>query len=247
MIRRKRSGMWLPPDLQNAVDAGNPAVGFTALTAPTGNAIKGTTLVFGNTSWGTSIGKAVPLIGDLKSASNMAGLAGATLADYSFGYSLQRVVGNIYVAVEQQLFNQGTAMATGVMVTAGMMVKRVDDDGAPITASPPQNYDSASDPWLWRRSWMLCNQPQAVAQGAYYGYPSNNGAYGSVREGTFVDQKTRRTVKLEERVFMVIQATLVSPYTDLVDAQGLGVEVLWDFRYFGRVFTSAGNKRNASR
>lgn len=245
-MRKRRLGMWLPPDATaNKVGPGDPQVGPGPIVTPVDVAIG----VLQNSvvsKWGSTVGTEVPLIGDVK-PNVIAGLNGQTLNDFSFGYSLQRVVGGIWVAVQQQDLDQGNGAPYDILCTAGIMVRRVDDAGSPIQIGGPQLYDAYTDPWLWRRSWMLTNQPQAVGSGGYYPFPSNNGAYGSVREGTHVDQKTRRTVKLEERVFMSLQATVVGPITATQAGTNTGLFWAWDLRFFGRVFNTSGNRRNASR
>lgn len=244
--RKGRQGIWLPPSLQNRIADGNPNAGPQDLTLPNDNAVGVYQLVLPQISWGTTSGVELPLVGDVK-PNQVVGFNGTTLNDYSFGYALKRVVGNIFVSVEQQLWDQGGNLPYDYFITAGIMVKRVTDGGNPVQPTPPQAYDNATDPWLWRRNWMLCNQVQAQAQGAYLPFPSNNCAFGSAEEGAFVDQKTRRTIKQEERLFLVVQATLALPVESGINQEATFLGIAWDLRFFGRVFASSGNRGNAAR
>lgn len=75
-----------------------------------------------------------------------------------------------------------------------------------------------------------------------YGSVSNLGL--SVREGTFVDQKTARIVGPDERLFMNVQVTTLngSGGVDLT-----GIQLYWNLRFVASLKTNLGNRRNASR
>lgn len=240
--------MWLPPSLDNKV-TGNPA-SSTTITVPNDGAIGRYQQVVNLRSPDTDgVYDAfdVALLGDSKPNVLPGSSDGDTLADFAFGYSLKRIVGNIWCCPEQTRFTENVDFPYLFMCTAGIIVKRVNDAGSAVNATIPDLYDSQTDPWIWRRSWLLCNQPQAsrAANATYFAAPSNNAAYGSVAEGTKCDAKTRRTIKQEERLYMTLQATCVQNL-DGQDAQ-YAVDWYWNLRFFGRVFQSAGNRRNASR
>lgn len=240
--------MWLPPSLTQKI-TGNP-VNFNAITVPTDGAIgtyNQTVTLRSPDTYGVYDSVDIPIVGDLKFQTLPGENSGDTLADFAFGYSLKRIVGSIFCAPEQFRFTEEVTFPYLFMCTAGLMVKRVNDQGVSISATIPDVYDSQTDPWIWRRSWMLCNQPQASHNvlDPYYAFPSSNAAYGSVAEGTKLDAKTRRTVKQEERLFLVLQTTCVQN-NDGQD-QIMAVNWYWNLRFFGRVFQSAGNRRNASR
>lgn len=255
MRRRRKSYRWLPPDPGNryagpdnqaVIDSPDDgAVGSFGIDIP---------VSLGN---GVVVGATIPLVGDLHeeiiagvAPPSIGGVPG-TMADMTFGYSLVRVVGKLFCVVEQFTF-PGVEPPVGLsyefIVTAGIIVRRVDDNGVPTTSNAlPQSYENQSDPYLWRRSWMLCNQPLAQRDGSYYPWPSNNGAYGSIQDGPHVDAKTRRTVKDEERLFLDVEVMTTFGTRLEIEEQISTVRFIWDLRFLGRVFQSAGNKRNASR
>lgn len=238
--------MWLPIAPQNRINLSSPG-GLGTITGAGDGSIGALQQIMLTPSVGVFQSTEIPLIGDNNEAV-VPGIAGATMADFAFGYSLQRAVGSIFCSVEQQLFIQGENVPYNFMCTAGLMVRRVNDAGDPNTFSPPDIFESMSDPWIWRRSWALTNQPQAQSSGGYFPYPSNNAAYGSIREGSHIDAKTRRTIKQEERLFLTLMTTCVGPLTDPPALQeGYGINWMWNIRFFGRVFQTSGNRRNASR
>jgi len=247
--KRRRTGMWLPPSLTQKI-TGNVAVSPSTIIAPTDGAIGNYDQVLvlrSPNTQGYYDAFDIPLVGDLKQNTLPGAAAGDTLADFAFGYSLKRIVGNIFVGVEQFRFTEEVDFPYLFMCTAGIMVKRVNDNGDAVNITIPDIYDSQTDPWIWRKSWLLCNQPQAShsVAAAYTAFPSNNAAYGSVAEGTKCDAKTRRTIKAEERLFMTLQTTALQALDG--QAQQMVVNWYWNLRFFGRVFQSAGNRRNASR
>lgn len=245
MKRRRRNGVWLPPDPYNAV--------FTATDVPIQTPLQSVIKVVpidAPSSAGFSITKSVPLIGDLNEdiiagvldpTSIPGNRSSGTLGDISWGYSLARVVGKIFANIEQDNITEDAA--SDFMLTAGIIVRRVDDSGLPVTADTfTDTYEASRDPWVWRRNWMLQNVGAANI-GAFV-WPRNNLEVPGVLDGPHVDAKTRRTVKLEERLFLDLTATALNGTDMQVSTR---IRVNFDLRFFGRVFQSSGNKRNASR
>lgn len=243
--RRKRAGLWLPPDPYDTVVAG-----LDVITSPTQNIIKTAFLNLPNAQ-GFGGNDSIPLVGDFNEY-GIAGVGsnplspGVSLADLTQGYSLQRVVGKLFLGIAERTFVTEGAASTWFF-TAGIIVRRVDDNGDPVQQDGfADSYDAARDPWLWRRQWILKN-PAATPAGAIKNipWPQHNAQYGGgTWDGPHVDQKTRRTVKSEERLFLDISAVAL----DGSDEQTTSAAYCWfDFRFFGRTFTSAGNRRNATR
>lgn len=171
-----------------------------------------------------------------------------------FGYRLRRIVGDIFVAAfgsNDQATNPG-----GAFVTAGIMVLKVGSDGISPQAADDLaagNIQNNSDPYIWRRSWLLSEQLASgnVAQQAVNKFPATNTAYGT-KWAQGVDQKTARRIGPEERLFFIMSAW-VAPLSNIVTGpdnsadSGPQIYCLFDYRVLGSVFTSAGNRRNASR
>lgn len=248
MFRRKRRkfrGIWLPPDPYDTVVAGKT----TPITNPSQNIIKFSRLDMPN-AVGLGANVSIPLVGDWNEqnipgqAPAGAGYPQASLADLATGYSLRRVVGKLFLSVEQDNVTQEAAGAW--VVTAGLIVRRVNNAGEPVEVDQfADAYESARDPWLWRRNWLLQNSGATAAGGwQQHIWPGANWNYHSVADGPHVDAKTRRTVKAEERLYMSISAITLDG-TD--DQTVTSLYAVWDFRFFGRTFTAAGNRGNAAR
>lgn len=252
MFRRKRrrfKGIWLPPSPVNSI-AGQVTGGLIA--SPSANAIKsGTLAIPGALGFGAVRDSA--LVGDLNSelvvgegALAVAGYQSGTMADLSFGYSLRRIVGKFACFIEQD--NVADDVAGTFVITAGIIVRRVDENGDPVENDLfPDSYEAWRDPWVWRRSWVLQNA--GATPGAVGGWqnciaPAANWQYGSVADGPHVDQKTRRTIKSEERLFLDVSGIALNGSEEQITT---AVNYVYDFRFFGRVFSSAGNRGNAAR
>jgi len=174
--------------------------------------------------------------------------ATTTLADIeNSGYRLRRIVGKVFCSAEKQLSGTDFAWAT-VICTAGIIVLRVD----PTTDAPlaiPQNYHPGfivnwSDPWIWRRTWLLSNIEPQYPDSVANLYPASNAEYGSVQDGPHVDQKTARIISNEERLYLVAATTIFNSENDQLASD---VNWLFDLRCLASMRTSLGNRRNASR
>jgi len=168
-----------------------------------------------------------------------------SLADVeSAGYRLRRIVGKIFCIQLQQAITNGPS----VLVTAGIIVRRVDPESGTSLASldttgdtqGPGRLTNYSDPWVWRRSWILGNN---LATDSVQELPESNMEYGSVADGPHVDQKTARVVSAEERLFLNVSSTLLQNGGELTTS----TFVTTDLRILASMRTQSGNRRNASR
>lgn len=205
-------------------------------------------------------------------ASSETGVDFRSLQDLTAGnnYRLRRLVGKIFISATVDTSN---GRLPNVLVGAGFMVNRTDPSGnavvgnliGPAFEGPfgPLSQDSAEDPWIWRRTWLLsCISPGVAGQpgadiaaqqnaiqaylGAGHGqFPQTNVGYGSVADGPHIDQKTARVISTQERLFFWIQAVCLDPQPDL----GNDVLVNWrlDLRILASLRSGQGNRRNASR
>jgi len=182
----------------------------------------------------------------------------------SNGYRLRRLVGKLFTYTYRDEALPIAEAAPICDVSAGFIVCRTDDLGTPTTdfeTVNPLNQDSANDPWIWRRRWLLGNYPEGFTfnnAGGAVGYSIRGGSswpwatwqYGSVQDGGHIDQKTARVITGEERLFFVVAARTLgyafgSPGTGL-DAP-LIVQGLLDLRAVASLRYGSGNRRNASR
>lgn len=177
--------------------------------------------------------------------------AGVTLADVEeSGYRLRRIVGKLWCCYRQVALDTPVS----VICTAGFIVLRVDPQtGLPAGASTEFYYAGSirqtADPWIWRRSWILTNTLATQAAPRTWTsarIPSaSNLQLGGVLDGPHIDQKTARLVGPEERLFLVLNTTVLE---DGFDEQITGaVQWVWDLRVLGSMRSTMGNRRNASR
>lgn len=242
-MRRKRAGgIWLPPSPYDRLAM--PA--DTAITNVQQVAIGGAEMPTPANGPATSTNLVLPLIGDFNQEA-IAGVAqdGPTMADMTYGYSLKRIVGNLFIGCTQNV--PVTDSGSSWVVTAGIMVRRTQDTGAPAVLDTfVDTYAAWRDPWVFRRSWIIQNkQALAVYHVDRAQWPVTNVDYNNALCNHRVDQKTRRTVKSEERLFLSVTVTALDGLAGL--ASETVFDIIWDLRFFGRVFQSAGNRNNASR
>lgn len=241
MRRRKTRVVWLPPDPNNRV---NQTLGGV-VTQPDQSA-QGYYSIhsIGAKNQGDFDGAAIALVGDLGNAEgNIIGAAGdsPSLSDlFNSGYHLKRVCGHIFCTTTQL---DGGGWSGSCMATAGLQVMRVDNSGVPVnvTAAQPDTYQNQDNPWIWRRSWMLTNFGSATGIRLPWGLSNNIG--GSLREGSFVDQKTARIIGIDERLFLCMSVTAMQDEV----AVDTFTSFCWNLRFLGSLKNNVGNRRNASR
>jgi len=244
MRRKSPRVVWLPVDLNNRVGKA-PAVAtafddsshfFAALTGPALGVSPDTT--------------AIPLVKDGESDQALLDQT-TTIADIaSSGYRLRRIVGKIVVII-----GQGVATApedpTLYQVTAGIMVCRTDIQGttlpSPIPSYSPESIGNNSDPWIWRRSWVLCDVEGATTITSNTRAPRSNieGYGGGNADASHVDQKTARIVGAEERLFFFATCRGLDGNAQAPNP-GLAL-IVGDLRVLGTVRTNIGNRGNSTR
>jgi len=173
----------------------------------------------------------------------------STMADIvGSEYFLERIVGKCFA------FRQPTsANNQAVLFGAGFFVARANDTssgGGPDTpigsasvAELRDNYsplevDTIRLPWIWRRTWLLGSSgiPTGVTAPNFFvaaDSPASTMLYGSVADGPHIDAKTKRRVRLEERLFFVVSATTFPFTLGEQPAQSIGGYL--DYRLFGQL------------
>jgi len=237
--------VWLPSDLNDrvgqaedtpAADGHDCSVGIFGLDV---DGFDGTFATISSTTLVTPVVKDSPI---------GLGVAEATLSDIEgSAYRLRRIVGKIYVECFQ--VEAAVGEPTDFIASAGFIILRTDDLGAPMNIPDTYNVnslDSQGDPWIWRRSWRVANNTARPNSALAICAPSNHAYYGGgVLDGPHVDAKTARIVSNEERLFLVL--TVIPLDGNLNDQNQARVLFLTDLRVLASMRTQAGNRRNASR
>lgn len=249
MKHRRPKVVWLTPDPYNRVqqggqggpigDVANPIIGKYSFQAPVSGP-------------GVYTGLAAAVVGDKGLEDNsIIGIddSSKTFSDmYNSGYRLRRVVGQCGPTL-QQLDTADVLQPTNYLFTAALQVMRVTSAGVPANGeqAAPDTYQGAENPWIWRRSWLLTNYPQSQQTGeTTLGIITAWNGGLSIREGTFIDQKTVRIVSQDERLFWCLQCTSLDG-----SAAGAGPGVTASFFTNVRVLASlkqnVGNRGNSAR
>lgn len=187
------------------------------------------------------------------------------------GYALRRIVGKIFCSYANTSGDYGSTSNTtpfpqGAQVTAGFFIARVqesgdafpigtkDDAGNPVAGTVLKQYNPThplvnTEPWIWRRTWILGNplaraarladltsnfEPTDVQDGTW-NFPPTNALYGSVMDGPHIDARTKRRVLYDERLFFAVAARHYPYNTDFSNFLGNNdqISMVLDLRFFG--------------
>lgn len=230
--------VWLPNTNANSIGADTHSTAQAMVVAPSG--------VLGDFAVGE-----IPIVIDNIDSPLAAG--NVSLADiFDSGYRLRRLVGKVWISCQQL----AAATPATVLVTAGFIIRRSNPDtgiSLALTAADanqlsPGDIDGSSDPWIWRRSWIVHNiLSTAAVTGEFVGAPTNNFSpgCGSAVDGPHVDVKTGRIVTQDERLFLDVSALILRNPGDGQTA--VNIDVIADIRALASMRTSVGNRKNASR
>jgi len=240
--RRKPRVVWLPT---YGVGAGSDAGGSTPAN--------GVDYELDVNAGDPIIYDATALTWDQPFSSAAASGGGATdlsLSDFVQGssYRLRRIVGKVWVGVN----NPGLDTTySNIEVGFGFIIGRCDPDGSLQTDFRnvnPLAQDSSTDPWIWRRTWLLNPSTGANAfdnSVPWNGLPNTNIGMPA-QDGPHIDQKTARIVGPDERLIAVIAAA--NGFTTSITPVGqIQVHARLDYRILASMRTNVGNRRNASR
>lgn len=237
--RRRPAVAWLP---HVAIDSQDPKLGVWngSVTVAAANNGFNTTILSLTPDFPA---EAIRASGDIASLSDFEGSA----------YRLRRVVGKVFLGMNQQIGAAMQEYPMAALVGVGFMVTRVDpQNGAPLVgaAADPNFYspiinDATRDPWVWRRTWVLVNDfaNSTASTQAIWQFPRTNCEYPSVADGPHIDQKTARRVSDEERLFAIISTQNISGTADIAGS----VKYVLDYRILASMYRTSGNRRNASR
>lgn len=175
-------------------------------------------------------------------------------------YRLRRIVGDAFLGNFPRDVTSQEQRQTPIECAAGFIVCRTDADGDPTTSFDEVNplvQESAEDPWIWTKRWILGIPPilqerfgPTVIEGgnSFVDSPSTTTQFGSVADGPTVDQKTARVISADERLFCVIAGRRFNTFTELgFPGSGNVLQYEVAVRMVGSLRTNQGNRRNTSR
>lgn len=213
-FRRKNQGTWFPIIGSSWTDEGD-TYNDVSFTLDTGQV--GVDRAFGASQIVT------PLTRDYTQQnipSSLALIEQPTLRDFTEGqdYILKRIVGNCVCIVQS---NQNPISGYGraswwkyAKITAGFFVARAADDDQTLPDLSlldvePSISNNSQNPWIWRRSWILANpaNSETVAAGVISEDElSTNRDMAGENVGPYVDAKSKRRVRREQRLWFVLSA-----------------------------------------
>lgn len=159
-------------------------------------------------------------------------------------YVLQRIVGKCFLEYSRGADNDD---AFAALVCAGFFVARADDAGEkPIgegnlayedynRAYSPLEVRTQREPWIWRRTWLLCDDLlyNTAAAGFAPRFPKSTALYGSVADGPHIDSKVKRRISSDNRLYFAISACPY-PVGSYAEGSTFGKISGWlDYRIFG--------------
>jgi len=171
------------------------------------------------------------------------------------GYLLKRIVGKFFCGMHQKAPEEGAFTPGFAVLSAGLEVLRCSSDNNPMgAAAPEQNYatileGNETDPWIWRRDWILANgnaNDTSTAAEAWEWAPYTNAEYGSVMDGPHVDVKVGRRIGPEERLFLSLTTFPRNGFATAAVQEDGNIEYMFIYRVLGVPIRST-NRRNASR
>lgn len=253
--RNKPRVAWLPPTTSNiigglGVNESTVYRSFNLDLAP------GSTL-------GSTVAGEVSVVAD--GGENLTDAA-LSLADIvNQGYRLRRIVGKIFATQIQEGVTGEDTHAALQILTCGFIIRTADPQtGVSLAAFSgqvrqfgPGQLENTTDPWIWRRSWIIGN-PSAFIPGTtpLGDVPSANygpgGPCSGNLDGPHIDQKTARIIGPEQRLFFGAELTLIQNNLGIAGQaapleETSTVNIVLDLRILGSMRTTTGNRRNASR
>lgn len=166
-------------------------------------------------------------------------------------YIISRIVGQLFVARDNPANGGGLIGWPAIHVCAGIFVARAADGQSEFSDAVPAGWTAADaerlyspsqtqnirEPWMWRRSWILgygVNPPDSLyttPSSAWEQFPTVNTMYPNMSDHR-VDIKSKRRVRLDERLWLVATAM---PVVNTFGNAGVNIEVASDLRIFGNI------------
>lgn len=173
-----------------------------------------------------------------------------SLADFDqSSYRLRRIVGKIFAGFSQRAPAAQQTRAPAVLFGAGFMVQVVNDrTGVPLNQLDVLAKEEITDPWIWRRTWVLSNGNSpgdgSELDDIFHNFPQSTAEYGSVLDGGHIDAKTARVIGPEQRLQLVLSVKSLPLLTDYTEDSNVAGYI--DYRILASM-RKATNRRNAAR
>lgn len=245
--RRRRRGTWLPP-LGHIINFGEDTV--RRVTFRIGGAGQ---YLEPSVDPTVTVHQVFPIVPDFTTEVDSSGTY--TLRDQVQGqaWQLNRLVGKIHLQAQGPQNQTGWDPQDGAnwpncIVTAGFFVAPVDSENiaaqftpmmTPVAYDPTQQLNS-TNPWIWRRTWMLSNPAASFATDQRVimkaAGPLSNAVAPSSLEGQHIDSKVKRFINREHRLFLVVAVNgWDSDWVSMTaqDNQQMNVAGLLDVRIYG--------------
>lgn len=228
--RRRQPVLWLAPHVYNLINPSSGALGNSAFGVKF--TIDGAGMVAGDVAGNISAPWSDSTVEtDAAFQDSVDELQGNH-------YLLKRIVGKINVALDPK-----ATLTTPQrwLVGAGFFVARSDNDLSGAGTNTPigwaamgaaerlSNYnplcaDTAREPWLWRRTWMLDMNPAGMDAAAF---PRSNAYFPGTFDGPHVDTKSKRRVEDDERLWLAVGA---SPLFQMTATEEAYVDIYFEGR-----------------
>lgn len=169
------------------------------------------------------------------------------------GLFISRLVGSIFLSRNQATTGnnepQTAIVAAGLFVApqsgenevvpAGVAISTFDTSDAAGAAMwrqySPLAAQAQNQPWMWRRTWVLSNN--GLQNNNDFAYPSCNAYYGSLREGTNVDIKSKRFIPPGTSLYVIL-ATVPMEFEGGEGASDGIIQCFLNLRAYGNLTSS---------
>lgn len=182
---------------------------------------------------------------------------GFTLADLqTSSYAVRRIVGNIQASHGYSLPAQGQAPQLAVLFGAALAVVPWDEfSDTPEADVNPLLAVDINEPWMWRKTILfgLNGSPQPTgpiltpAAAALAAFPTIS-AWAPQSRFEYVDQKTMRTVKRDERLCLIVAASFIQLADQpLPEGEAHAVAGWFDYRILAQLRRTTNRGRGSVR
>lgn len=163
-----------------------------------------------------------------------------------------RIVGKVHLGCQAGAAGSSSLVWPTVFVKLGFFVARSIDEAPQNIDLQTAEYDpleanNAMNPWIFQRSWMMSNTANTTETATTRTFPVfTTDQYGSAYDGPHLDIKTKRRIRKEERLWMVIRVKGFSSGITLVTGSAAAQPTICgmiDLRVHGSMRRAKNNSR----